>query len=68
MIHYIKNFLKIYNLKSILYILFNKITFFPPFLLIISKNIYILSENKFIYNKNTFIQTNIELLFKTIYT
>lgn len=66
MVHCIGNFLEVYGLESILYVLFSKMTFFPPFLLIVSKNIYILSENRFVCSRNAFIQADIGLLFRTV--
>lgn len=66
MVHCIGNFLEVYGLESILYVLFSKMTFFPPFLLIVSKNSYILSENRFVCSRNAFIQADIGLLFRTV--
>lgn len=56
MVHCIGNFLEVHIICLI-----QQNDFFPPFLLIVSKNIYILSENRFVCSRNAFIQADIGL-------
>lgn len=61
MVHCIGNFSEVHIICLI-----QQNDFFPPFLLIVSKNIYILSENRFVCSRNAFIQADIGLLFSSV--
>lgn len=61
MVHCIGNFLEV-NIICLI----QQNDFFPPFLLIVSKNIYILSKNRFVCSRNAFIQADSGLLFSSV--